>query len=191
VNSIAVDPANTARLYVGTDIGVFVTTDGGTNWAVENTGFANVPVESLAINTINGVTSLYAFTHGRGVWRVAINNNGCDFKLSSRGQSFGVGGGSSSLQVTATPGGCPWQAESNEDWITINSTTNGAVNFTVAPNNSYYSRVGTIAIAGKSFIVTQSSALDNDTIAPRNDWLQRRRRPCDSGQPCPAPGHRP
>lgn len=71
VHCIVVDPANTSRLYIGTDIGVFSTTDGGANWARENTGFANVVVESLAINT-TGTRRLFAFTHGRSVWRVNL-----------------------------------------------------------------------------------------------------------------------
>src|SRR5262249_32681092 len=42
VHSIAIDPSNTARLYIGTDVGIFVSTDGGANWAVETSGFPNV-----------------------------------------------------------------------------------------------------------------------------------------------------
>ncbi|MGH9800983.1 MAG: WD40/YVTN/BNR-like repeat-containing protein, partial [Blastocatellia bacterium] len=34
---IVVDTSNTARLYVGTDLGVFVSLDGGATWTVENT----------------------------------------------------------------------------------------------------------------------------------------------------------
>src|SRR5262249_23379824 len=66
-HSVLVDPFNTNRLYVGTDLGVFVTNDGGTSWAVENTGFANVVTEALAMDG----ASLFAFTHGRGAWKVA------------------------------------------------------------------------------------------------------------------------
>jgi photosystem II stability/assembly factor-like uncharacterized protein len=73
VSSIAIDPANSQRIYIGTDIGVFVTIDGGANWARENTGFANVATESLKIQDVGGgVRYLYAFTHGRGAWRVQL-----------------------------------------------------------------------------------------------------------------------
>src|SRR5262249_42582550 len=65
-HSIVVDPINPLRLYVGTDLGVFVTVDGGLNWGKENTGFTNAITESLVIKGYN----LYAFTHGRGAWRV-------------------------------------------------------------------------------------------------------------------------
>ncbi len=71
--AIAIDPANSLRIYVGTDIGVFVTIDGGVTWNRENTGFANVPTESLKIVDVGGgVRYLYAFTHGRSAWRVLL-----------------------------------------------------------------------------------------------------------------------
>jgi photosystem II stability/assembly factor-like uncharacterized protein len=66
VHSLVVDPANNQRLYAGTDIGVFSTTDGGANWARENNGFANVIVESLVIKG----RKLYAFTHGRSLFSI-------------------------------------------------------------------------------------------------------------------------
>jgi hypothetical protein len=67
VHTIAINPNNTSILYVGTDIGVFVTLNGGLTWDRENTGFANVIVESMKIQG----SFLYAFTHGRSAWRVA------------------------------------------------------------------------------------------------------------------------
>jgi photosystem II stability/assembly factor-like uncharacterized protein len=70
--AVVVDPSDGNRIYVGTDIGVYTTVDGGLNWFRENTGFGNVSVESLSINT-EGTKYLYAFTHGRGAWRVALN----------------------------------------------------------------------------------------------------------------------
>jgi photosystem II stability/assembly factor-like uncharacterized protein len=72
VHCIAVDLEDSQRLYLGTDIGVFVSTDGGANWARENTGFANVITESLAIGSAGANNVLFAFTHGRGVWKVTL-----------------------------------------------------------------------------------------------------------------------
>ncbi len=70
VHSIAVDPHVPSRLYVGTDVGVFASDDGGATWAVENTGFANVITEALAVGAVGSTTHLFGFTHGRGAWRV-------------------------------------------------------------------------------------------------------------------------
>jgi photosystem II stability/assembly factor-like uncharacterized protein len=72
-HSLVVDPQNSARIYLGTDLGVFVSLDGGASWAVENTGFAAVVTESLALATNPGGSPyLFAFTHGRGAWRVRL-----------------------------------------------------------------------------------------------------------------------
>lgn len=72
VHSIAVDPTRAGRLYLGTDLGVFVTLDGGQHWSVENTGFANAVTEALVIAPgVNG-PAIYAFTHGRGAWRAEL-----------------------------------------------------------------------------------------------------------------------
>ena len=68
VHSVVVHPTQPDTLYIGTDLGVFVTTDGGASWMRENTGFANVITEHLEIN--NG--RLFAFTHGRSAWSVRL-----------------------------------------------------------------------------------------------------------------------
>jgi WD40 repeat protein len=72
VHSIATDPTRDGRLYLGTDLGVFVTLDGGQTWSVENTGFANAVTEAVVIaQGVNG-PAIYAFTHGRGAWRAEL-----------------------------------------------------------------------------------------------------------------------
>jgi photosystem II stability/assembly factor-like uncharacterized protein len=73
VHKLVVDPSNPQRLYIGTDLGVFVTLDGGANWMVENTGYSQVITEDLVIKQVgDGSTHLFAFTYGRGVWRVPL-----------------------------------------------------------------------------------------------------------------------
>jgi subtilase family serine protease/photosystem II stability/assembly factor-like uncharacterized protein len=82
VHTIVVDPGNPNRLFVGTDVGVFSSVDGGAHWAVENTGFANVITEALATGQVGGVTHLFAFTHGRGAWRVALPASAPDLAVT-------------------------------------------------------------------------------------------------------------
>lgn len=73
VHSLVVDPVFEDRLFLGTDLGVFVSLDGGESWAVENTGFANAVTETLALaQNPDGSMDLFAFTHGRGAWRVQL-----------------------------------------------------------------------------------------------------------------------
>ena len=73
VHSIVVDPSNPGHLFLGTDLGVMTSINGGRTWAVENTGFANAVTEWLALGTDDqGSPLLFAFTHGRGAWRVPL-----------------------------------------------------------------------------------------------------------------------
>ncbi|MCF2856051.1 rhombosortase-dependent cadherin domain-containing protein [Pseudoalteromonas sp. SMS1] len=68
--TIAVDPTNTQRLFVGTDLGVFVSIDGGMNWMADGSGLANTNIAKLIIKD----SELFAFTHGRSTYKVAIKN---------------------------------------------------------------------------------------------------------------------
>ncbi len=155
VHQLVVDPGDPARLYVGTDLGVFVSTNGGASWAVENTGFANVVTESLALQIQDGVTRLYAFTHGRGAFRVVVNQQGCHYALSATGTAMGQSGGTGSVAVSGTPNRCQWNASSNASWISI-TTEAGKVSYRVAANDQLLERVGTITIAGRCFTITQA-----------------------------------
>lgn len=74
VNSLVIHPQDRARLYAGTDSGVFVSLDGGLHWSLENTGFANASTESLKIEPTGEY--LFAFTHGRGAWKVRLRPQG-------------------------------------------------------------------------------------------------------------------
>ena len=72
VHALAIDPTRSERLYLGTDLGVFVSLDQGRTWAVENSGFANAVTESVFVGTGAHGLAVYAFTHGRGAWRAEL-----------------------------------------------------------------------------------------------------------------------
>ena len=73
VHAVVVDGDRRGRVYVGTDVGVFVSDDGGVTWAVENTGYGAIVTESLSlVRDASGQTWLFAFTHGRGAWKVNV-----------------------------------------------------------------------------------------------------------------------
>src|SRR6185437_14749381 len=48
-DSIAVDPDDSNILYLGTDIGAFVSLDGGANWDILGTNLPNVPVTKIRV----------------------------------------------------------------------------------------------------------------------------------------------
>lgn len=162
VHSLVVDPSNNARLYIGTDVGVFVSTDGGANWAVETSGFPNVITESLQIQIADGVTNLYAFTHGRGVWRVMVNNTGCGYALTPSTVNANANAANGAINITAQPGGCGWGVVSNAPWLKVqgSGSGNGSVNYAIDANMTFAARVATATIAGRTFTVFQTGRED-------------------------------
>ena len=64
--SIVVDPVDNTRLIVGTDLGVFVSTNSGESWFADGSGLANTQIAELVIKD----NELFAFTHGRSVYKV-------------------------------------------------------------------------------------------------------------------------
>jgi hypothetical protein len=66
---VAVRPCNAQQLYVGTELGVFASDDGGTTWAPVNNGLAHTIVETLDFKDEN---TLVAFTHGRGTFLTTL-----------------------------------------------------------------------------------------------------------------------
>jgi hypothetical protein len=71
VHSIAIDPTLKGRIYLGTDLGVFVSLNDGATWMVES-GLAPVLTEYVTIAQGDHGPSIYAFTHGRGAWRASL-----------------------------------------------------------------------------------------------------------------------
>jgi photosystem II stability/assembly factor-like uncharacterized protein/LysM repeat protein len=66
VRSLVVHPSNPSWLYVGTEVGVFASEDGGANWSPTSDGPANVSVDELFWQG----TRLAAATHGRGIFDI-------------------------------------------------------------------------------------------------------------------------
>jgi len=175
-HSVVIDPNDNQRIYVGTDLGVFVSLDGGANWARETTGFSNTVVESLSAVNNNGVTTLFAFTHGRGAFKVTVPTSCAT--VSPLNQQFFSPGNSGSVTVTrnlSATAPCDWNAVSNSSFITIDSGTsgsnNGTVNFTVAPNTSGSARSGSLTVAGRNVTITQDAApiANNDSATTDED----------------------
>ena len=65
VRSLVINPTNSNWLYVGTELGIFASEDGGANWTVPHNGPTNTSVDELFwMNTV-----LVAATHGRGLFK--------------------------------------------------------------------------------------------------------------------------
>ena len=70
VNIIREDPLMENILYVGTDRGVYVSTDRGDSWSALQGGLPNVPVHDLVVHPRE--RELVAGTHGRSIWIVDV-----------------------------------------------------------------------------------------------------------------------
>ncbi len=70
VNVIREDPTDAKILYVGTDMGVYVTRDGGASWEVLGANLPTVYVHDLIVHPRDKV--LVVATHGRGMWAIDV-----------------------------------------------------------------------------------------------------------------------
>ena len=111
VSAFLVDPINSTTLYAGTDIGVYVSTDSGTNWMPFGTGLPRVAVFDMA-KTSGGLIRIA--THGRGMWQTpavgSVPATVTDVSASTANGTYGTGAPisiqvtfSAAVTVTGTP----------------------------------------------------------------------------------------
>lgn len=75
-NAVVVDPANPAHLYVGADVGVWRSTDGGQTWEPFSFGLPDSAVLDLQLHPTRRL--LRAATHGRGVFEYKLDTDIAD-----------------------------------------------------------------------------------------------------------------
>ena len=158
VRSLAIWERNPSYLYVGTEVGVFASVNGGQSWSASNDGPTNCSVDELFWMN----DTLVAATYGRGMFSIKVEQTVCTYSLESKSQAFVSHGGSGSFSVLASAG-CEWAAASDVPWITTNSSGSGdgIVEYTVAGNTGP-ERSGTITVADQSYMVSQ----DTPAIVP-------------------------
>jgi len=147
-------------------MGVFISLDGGVSWQREDTGFPNTVVHSLAFE--NSTNSLYAFTFGRGVWRVRLGGDPCVYSVNPTSLKFNAAGSRSSLALT-TGDSCTWSLVPGTAPVVLDGPATGigsnTLNFTVSQNLSAVKNTGTLFIGDQKIAVEQAGAL----TASRND----------------------
>ena len=72
VNSITIDPSYPNTLYAATDVGPFVTYNGGATWYALGSGFPTVAIDQIDLNSYDRI--MMAGTHGRGAFRLQDNS---------------------------------------------------------------------------------------------------------------------
>jgi len=111
-------------------------------------------------------TACYAST------TISVSQGTCTYSISPSTASYDASGGSGDISVSATAG-CPWNASSSRNWITItdgsSGTGSGSVSYSVNPNSTTSQRSGTITAGGKAFTITQAGAAScTYSISPTN-----------------------
>jgi hypothetical protein len=93
-NAIVVDPDHPANVYVGADVGVWQSTDGGRTWTPMSNGLPDAPVFDLQIH--RGARLLRASTHGRGLFEYKLDAPAqADVELYVRDTALDTGRGES------------------------------------------------------------------------------------------------
>jgi hypothetical protein len=73
VNIVKVDPGDSNAIYVGTEIGLYRSANGGTTFSRYGTGLPMVSVTDIAINAND--SAIRVSTFGRGFWEIYPNNS--------------------------------------------------------------------------------------------------------------------
>ncbi|HEX7843957.1 MAG TPA: hypothetical protein VF469_41065, partial [Kofleriaceae bacterium] len=71
VNAIAIDPRQSSTLYVGSDVGAFVSQDLGASWAPLGVGLPDIVVSDMKI-LAGPPATLYAATYGRSIYSIEL-----------------------------------------------------------------------------------------------------------------------
>ena len=171
VETLLVDPDDSSRLYIGTDLGVYASFDAGETWVRDDSPFANVITTTLAIDRTGGTKYLYAFTYGRGVWRVPLAGGGavpCTYSISPAVLAAAPNGGTFTVDLT-TPANCAWSvippvAASNA-FVSAQGPAygigSGPVFVSVLPNHGTSSRTNTVLVENQLLTVTQPGAVSS------------------------------
>lgn len=106
VNALVLDSAFPGTLYAATDIGVFSTNDGGATWSPLAAGMPLVAVLGLTMDA--QTRTLWAGTHGRGMWALELKPPP-DFSISASSLTSSVNPGSSAtFAINVSPVGGPF-----------------------------------------------------------------------------------
>jgi hypothetical protein len=169
VRSIVRHPANANWLYVGTEVGVFASIDGGLNWSTTNDGPGSVSTDELF--WLDSST-LVAATHGRGMFKATISPGTIQFAQPTL--SVPEAGGAATISVTRTGGS---GGAVGVSFSTANGTGIAGVNYTATsgtliwPDGDTSSQSITVPIlndnvaaGSKTFTITVSAPTGGATL---------------------------
>jgi photosystem II stability/assembly factor-like uncharacterized protein len=146
VTSLVIDPINTSMLYVGTNSGVYKSTDGGNNWEIS--GLINLATICFAIMPID-TNTIYAGTYGGGFFKSTDGGTNWEAKNTGLGDlgvsSIVIDPKSTNIIYVATNGGVYKSIDGGNSWEAKNSglTKLYAISLVIDPINTSMLYVGT------------------------------------------------
>lgn len=171
VNAVLIEPGTPDNIYIGTDLGAFVSTDAAATWSPFNDGLPLVAVFDLAINSTSGL--LMAGTHGRGMFARTVDLAlGMTVSPDSRIDSIAVGSTNITSDTAVVrfvgPGAAtqPWTAAHGAGtWLTVttpNGTGSGLVRWTRDPTGlPLGTYVDTIAVTATGSMLNPVVVIDS------------------------------
>ena len=122
-NTVVIDPRNLQRVFVGTDIGVYESTDNGANFAPFSDGMpAGLVISDLEIDDSPHV--LTAGTYGRGAWQTTLS--------SGSGTTYAISG-----TITSSTGAALGGVSVSNGSSTVSTNSSGVYTFTGLINGTY------------------------------------------------------
>ena len=166
-NCLLVDPQNANTIYVGTDIGVFISTTGGNTWASFNNGLPPVVVTKLVASG----NTIQAGTYGRGGFQ--LNDVGTLPTVQFNAANFTVNEGAGVATITLTRTGT---TTSNSSVAYATSDIAGSQNCNVfngyaSSRCDYLTSIGTVSFAANETSKTVSIPIIDDSYAEGNEFF--------------------
>ncbi|CAG0965789.1 Xyloglucanase [Burkholderiales bacterium] len=127
IYSVAVHPTRPNVLYVGTEVGLFVSEDGGSTWNTQNNGPAATLVRVLFFADSQ---TLIAGTYGRGIWQTTPYNmpptiDVVEFYNTNLNHYF-VTGGAGEIAIIESGGAGPGWSRTGDQFKAYGSPAPGA-----------------------------------------------------------------
>jgi carboxypeptidase T len=129
-----------------------VSANSGTGSATVSYTVRNNPNDRPRAGSVNLSGQTYTIN------QAGSSQSGCRFLIWPTSVTVGVNGGVATVNIATSPE-CLWTATSTANWITVTSSPSGfdagTVSLQVAANTTLASRIATVLVGGKSFVVKQ------------------------------------
>lgn len=176
-SALLIDDKDSSIIYAGTDIGVFRSITGGTNWQSFNAGMPPVVVMAFASHP-SGI--IQVATYGRGVYELNTNSTAGDFALDVDNDALTVSQGASakiklnaqsstgfSLPIALTATVTPANSGITVNFSASTLTVGGSVDVTINTASSTTQGVYSVKIAGASSSLVRSATVNVTVTEPQ------------------------